>query len=84
MKSGVSLSADVLAERVADRLDRDREPPLAPVINATGVILHTGLGRAPLAEEAVRAMSAVAASYAPVELEMSTGRRGRRADVVRD
>ncbi len=78
------LSTEVLTERVGERLDRELAAPLAPVINATGIIIHTGLGRAPLARRAVAAMEAVAAGYAPVELDMDTGRRGRRADVVRD
>ncbi len=78
------VSAETLAARVGERLERELRPLLAPVINATGIILHTGLGRAPLARAAVDAMAAVAAGYAPVELDMETGRRGRRADVVRD
>jgi L-seryl-tRNA(Ser) seleniumtransferase len=79
-----AVSAETLATRVAERLVRDLRPPLAPVINATGIIIHTGLGRAPLARTAVDAMAAVAGGYAPVELDMETGRRGHRADVVRD
>ncbi len=78
------VSAETLATRVAQRLVRALRPPLAPVINATGIIIHTGLGRAPLARIAVDAMAAVAGGYAPVELDMETGRRGRRADVVRE
>ncbi len=79
-----AVSADALAARVAERLVRDLRPPLAPVINATGIIIHTGLGRAPLARVAVDAMAAVAGGYAPVELDMETGSRGRRVDVVRE
>jgi len=78
------LSTEVLTERVGERLDRELAVPLVPVINATGIIIHTGLGRAPLARRAVAAMEAVAAGYAPVELDIETGRRGRRADGVRD
>jgi len=78
------LSDDALTERVGERLENELAAPLKPVINATGIIIHTGLGRAPLARRAVAAMEAVAAGYAPVELDMDTGRRGRRALVVRD
>ena len=81
---GVSVSTETLATRVAERLVRELRPPLAPLINATGIIIHTGLGRAPLARGAVDAMAAVAGGYAPVELDMETGRRGRRTDVVRE
>jgi L-seryl-tRNA(Ser) seleniumtransferase len=52
---------------------------LTPVINATGVILHTGLGRAPLPLEAVRAAARVARGYSDLEVDRETGRRGRRS-----
>src|SRR5688572_27710253 len=45
-------SANELAERIADWIQHDDRPTLRPVINATGILLHTGLGRAPLAREA--------------------------------
>ena len=44
-----------VAGRVAERLGRDLRPRLCPVINATGIVLHTNLGRAPIAEEAAQA-----------------------------
>lgn len=49
-----------------------------PVVNATGVVLHTNLGRAPLAEGAAEAARAVAAGYSDLELDLDTGRRGSR------
>jgi len=55
---------------------------LEPAINATGVFLHTGLGRAPLAPEAVAALAAAAGGFAPVEIDVETGQRGRRAALV--
>ena len=48
------------------------------MINATGVLLHTGLGRAPLAQEAIEAVAAVAGGYCSLELELEDGGRGRR------
>jgi L-seryl-tRNA(Ser) seleniumtransferase len=51
---------------------------LTSVINATGVVLHTGLGRAPLPEAAARAAARAARSYADLEVDRSTGDRGRR------
>ena len=48
---------------------------LRPVINATGIVLHTGLGRAPLADAAVDALVQVADGYANVELELDSGQR---------
>ena len=50
----------------------------APVINATGILLHTGLGRAPLADEAVAAVVEVARGYCNLELDLESGTRGRR------
>ncbi|RMH04086.1 MAG: L-seryl-tRNA(Sec) selenium transferase [Planctomycetota bacterium] len=53
-----------------------------PVINATGVVLHTNLGRAPWAPEAVRAAAAAAGGYAVVEIDLAGGGRGERAPGV--
>src|SRR5947209_4426767 len=48
-------SAEAVAGRVVERLGREYRPKLRGVINATGIVLHTNLGRAPIAEEAARA-----------------------------
>ncbi len=52
---------------------------LTPVINATGVVLHTGLGRAPLPAAAVKAAARAAGSYTDLEIDRATGARGRRS-----
>ena len=65
-----------VAERVAERAT----PSLVPVLNATGVVLHTNLGRAPLAPAAIAAVQAVAAGYSTLELDLATGTRGSRSD----
>ncbi|MGH2659398.1 MAG: L-seryl-tRNA(Sec) selenium transferase [Actinomycetota bacterium] len=52
---------------------------LHPVINATGVVLHTGLGRAPLPERAAKAAFRAALTYSDLEIERRTGKRGRRS-----
>jgi L-seryl-tRNA(Ser) seleniumtransferase len=59
-----------------------RRQRLRPVINATGVILHTNLGRAPLAPQAAAAAAASALRYTNLELDLETGRRGMRHDLV--
>lgn len=54
-------------------------PTLIPVINATGVILHTNLGRAPLSAETIQAMQSIGASYNTLEFNLSSGKRGSRS-----
>lgn len=66
---------------VADRLRELTSPRLRRVINATGVVLHTNLGRAPLSRAAVDAL-AVAAGYSNLELDVATGKRGERSSLV--
>ena len=63
-----------LLERAAGRL----RPSLRPVINATGVVLHTNLGRAPLADTARLAVARAARGYTNLELDLTTGERGAR------
>ena len=67
-----------LEVRIAERVRRALEPSLGTVINATGVILHTNLGRAPLAAEAVARVGEVAASYSNLEYDLAGGTRGKR------
>jgi L-seryl-tRNA(Ser) seleniumtransferase len=71
-----------LAERIAGRILQGEQPSLRPVINATGILLHTGLGRAPLADEAIEAMVTVAKDYASVELDLKSGQRSQRVAAV--
>ena len=61
------------------RLHTLTAPSLQPVINATGVIVHTNLGRAPLSDAAIEAMRAVAAGYSALEFDLQSGKRGSRA-----
>ena len=55
---------------------------LRRTINATGILLHTGLGRAPLASEAIEAVASAASGYCDLEFDLATGERGRRSDGV--
>ncbi len=65
-------------ERIGVALRNSRLPSLRRVFNATGVVLHTNLGRAPLANAAIEAMRQVAEGYSNLEYEIETGRRGSR------
>jgi L-seryl-tRNA(Ser) seleniumtransferase len=68
--------------RVSARLRAAVAPRLRRVINASGVILHTNLGRAPLSLSATDALG-IASSYSNLELDLETGRRGERADLLK-
>jgi L-seryl-tRNA(Ser) seleniumtransferase len=73
-----------LNARLRDELSRTRRPRLRRVLNATGVIVHTNLGRAPLAEEALARLAEVARGYSNLEYDLSAGARGSRQDHVAD
>ena len=71
-----------LAERLATELLAVRAPSLRRVLNATGVIVHTNLGRAPLAEEAIAQVVETARGYSNLELDLREGTRGSRQDHI--
>ncbi|MCH7703411.1 MAG: L-seryl-tRNA(Sec) selenium transferase, partial [Planctomycetes bacterium] len=74
VESIVGVAEGYLADALA--------PSLVGVINATGIVLHTGLGRAPLCAEAIEAIAEGAAGYCNLEYDLETGQRGRRVDHV--
>jgi L-seryl-tRNA(Ser) seleniumtransferase len=73
-----------LTARVRDELGQVRRPRLRRVLNATGVIVHTNLGRAPLAAEAIARVTEVARGYSNLEYDLTAGARGSRQDHVAD
>lgn len=80
VKGGAACpSVDEVAARAAALAQEALSARARPVINATGVVLHTNLGRAPLAAEAVAALAASAGRYTSIEIDLGTGRRGARA-----
>ena len=88
LKQGRTLNGDdapeAVAGRVAERLTRTHRPKLVEVINATGIVLHTNLGRAPIAEEAAQAASRAASGYLNLELDLETGKRSSRQVAIRE
>jgi L-seryl-tRNA(Ser) seleniumtransferase len=70
---------DALVRQIAGQVDRRQRSRLQPVINGTGIIVHTNFGRAPLGAAATRAVAAIAASYHNLEFDLATGGRGKRA-----
>jgi L-seryl-tRNA(Ser) seleniumtransferase len=84
MKAGVTASDSVAASnedletQIAAGVESLLAPSLRRVINATGVILHTNLGRAPLASAAVAAMAETAVRYSNLEYDVESGERGKR------
>ncbi len=67
-----------LMSQVGQLLQEWTRPSLESVVNATGVILHTNLGRAPLSEDTINAMRAVALAYSSLEYDLKSGKRGSR------
>ncbi|MFO7586066.1 MAG: L-seryl-tRNA(Sec) selenium transferase [Anaerolineales bacterium] len=79
VRAGASAPPDkqILAQ-AESRLAAWTRSTLEPVINATGVIIHTNLGRAPLSQSAIDAMTAASAGYSSLEFDLKTGKRGSR------
>ena len=75
--AAIPARAKLLAT-AADFLHSWMAPSLLPVINATGVILHTNLGRAPLSGAAIQSMLSVASGYSNLEFDLDSGKRGSR------
>jgi L-seryl-tRNA(Ser) seleniumtransferase len=76
--AGVELAVSGIPEAIQRQLRQSLSYSLCPVINATGVILHTNLGRAPLAATAIEHIREMAASYSNLEFDLDAGERGKR------
>jgi L-seryl-tRNA(Ser) seleniumtransferase len=79
---GNCIRTDYLLAEVGTWLQTETAPQLRRVINATGVVLHTNLGRAPLAEAALDAIQKTAKAYSNLEYRLDTGERGSRYEHV--
>jgi L-seryl-tRNA(Ser) seleniumtransferase len=76
--TGADVDAGVVFEDARRRADHATRPTLRPLINATGVLLHTNLGRAPLGDDALEAVRDVARDFSSVEYDLDRGERGSR------
>lgn len=76
--AGLRIALSGIAGAVETRLQQSLQPSLRPVINATGVILHTNLGRAPLAQAAINGIRELAGGYTNLEFDVESGERGKR------
>jgi L-seryl-tRNA(Ser) seleniumtransferase len=85
IQSGESpkVCVDALAVEIVAVLDAQAAPTIRTIINATGVVLHTNLGRAPIHEDAARAAYEAARGYINLELDLATGKRTNRQNAVR-
>ena len=80
LKNGKPLPSERQIIEQADKLAAEwLQPSLLPVINASGIILHTNLGRAPLSQETMAAMHSVAMGYSNLEYDLEKGKRGKRS-----
>jgi L-seryl-tRNA(Ser) seleniumtransferase len=82
LRGGATQGNAELLKLAGEALGRAERGTLVPVINATGVILHTNLGRAPLSAATIRAMQAVASGYSSLEYDLELGQRGSRHEHV--
>lgn len=71
-------SYDAIRDAIARMLAQNESEGLFPVLNGTGIVLHTNLGRAPLAPEALEAMAQIAGGYSNLEFDLESGERGSR------
>jgi L-seryl-tRNA(Ser) seleniumtransferase len=74
----LSIAPGALEQRIVSTVEAELAPSLRPVINASGVILHTNLGRAPLTPAAIEEMRQSATQYCNLEYDLSAGARGKR------
>lgn len=83
LSSTVSVpELDSIVAQILVYLNKQAESSLRPVVNATGVIIHTNLGRAPLSTAALEAMATIGRQYSTLEWDVETGKRGSRYDHV--
>jgi L-seryl-tRNA(Ser) seleniumtransferase len=79
-----SKSIDKLTDEIQQFSEKIAGNSLKPVVNATGIILHTNLGRAPLSKEIFSEMAPILSGYSNLEFDLDTGKRGERTDHIKE
>ena len=79
-----AMSFEAVRQRIQEELERALKPSLKPLINATGVVVHTNLGRSLLPEELFDSMFKIAVNYSNLEYDLEKGRRGSRYSHVEE
>ncbi len=82
--ANINISQNLIMQKARKYLELKLSPNLKTVINATGVIVHTNLGRSLLSESACEALAGVANNYSTLEIDRDSGERGSRYDNVKD
>jgi L-seryl-tRNA(Ser) seleniumtransferase len=82
LESSAELNEESIVTRLEKRITLDRDPKLVRVVNATGTILHTNLGRALLPQAAIDAMCRVGANPVNLEYDLARGERGKREEMI--
>ncbi|MEM9080068.1 MAG: L-seryl-tRNA(Sec) selenium transferase, partial [Verrucomicrobiota bacterium] len=76
--NGENLSREEITANLTSALNEFENGRLRPVLNGTGILIHTNLGRAPLGPRAAQAVYDVATNYSNLEIDLQTGKRGKR------
>lgn len=84
IRAGRTLASDQLSDRITAAVSRQERSRLSPIVNATGIIVHTNLGRAPVSNATAEAMRAAASSAVPLEIDPETNQRGGRMREISD
>ena len=82
LKKSHWIKREDFVKRIADQIDRELVPFTRKAVNGTGIVMNTGLGRAPFSENAVIAAEEVMRGYCTLEVDVKTGKRGRREDGI--
>ncbi|GAB6099231.1 L-seryl-tRNA(Sec) selenium transferase [Halanaerocella petrolearia] len=82
--SGIEVTAEEILQQVTDYLNNRTSDQLVTAVNATGVVIHTNLGRSLLCDSAIEKLEQVASSYSTLEIDCDTGERGSRYEIVED